>query len=98
MKYLLAGLSLVCALLIGSTWWTLQRLSESKAEAARLRLSVQALEESAARSSRAMAVQRRRLAQSESARVAAAQALERALAESPDWAAMPVPQGVQDAR
>lgn len=97
-KYLLAGLALLCALLTGLTAWTWQRLSDSRDEAARLRSSVQALEESAVRSSRAMAAYRLRQAASESTRVALAQALERALAASPDWAATPVPPEVQDAR
>lgn len=97
-KLLLAALAATLLLALGSNWLTWRKLSASKAEAAKLRSTVQALEESADRSSRAMAEQRRQLARAESARVAAAQALERALAASPDWAAAPVPQEVQDAR
>ena len=91
-------LAAILALALGSNWLMWQKLAASKDEAARLRSSVQALEDSADRSSRAIALWKRRAAAAEASKVRSAQALERALAASPDWAAMPVPQEVQDAR
>jgi len=91
------SLALILAAALASNWWTWQKLTASQAEATKLRSSVQALVDSAARSTRALAEQRKRLAASEVSRVAAAQALERALAASPDWAATPVPPEVQNA-
>lgn len=98
MKTVLAVLALVTVGSLGSTWWLWQKLTASEETAAQLRSSVQVLEQSQARSSLAIAKQRRQLEAAERNRAAAAQALERALAASPDWAAMPVPQEVQDAR
>lgn len=86
----LAGLSLLSAL---QTW----RLSESKAEAAKLRSTVLALESTLERNSRANAVHKKLLVQAKAEAQASAVALERALAASAEWAATPVPQEVQDA-
>lgn len=92
-------LTTLAALLLFSglqTW----RLSGSQAEAARLRYTVQALESTLARNSRASAVHRKALVTAQAEAKASAMALERAFAATPaaiEWAATPVPQEVQDA-
>jgi hypothetical protein len=87
----------LCLALLLSTCLLWQRNSSLKAEEARLRLSVQALEISAARNSRANAVHKKLLATAHEAEVKASVVMEQALVASPDWAATLVPQEVQDA-
>lgn len=92
-KVLLAALA---ALLLFSglqTW----KLSNVQAEAVKLRSTVQALESTLERNSRATAVHKKALVKAQAEAQASAQALERALAASPEWAAGSVPLEVQNA-
>jgi hypothetical protein len=92
-------LALVAALLLVSglqTW----RLSTARDEVAKLRSTVQALEGTLVRNSRATAAHKKALVRAQAESRASTAALERALAASPavaEWAATPVPKEVQDA-
>lgn len=95
-KVLLAALAALLALSLLQTW----RLSESQAEATKLRSTVQALEGTLDRNSRATAAHKRLLVKAQAEARASAVALEQALTATQatrDWAATPVPQEVQDA-
>jgi histidine ammonia-lyase len=94
---MLRALLVLSLALLLSTSLLWRNLSASKAEAAKLRSSVAALQASAARSSRANALRSKLLAEATAAQVESAKALERALAGSPEWAATQVPREVQDA-
>jgi hypothetical protein len=93
MKIVLTLLALAVACSVLQTW----RLSESQAAEAKLRSTVQVLEVTLDRNSRATAVHRKALVQAQAKALAASQALERALAASPEWSATPVPREIQDA-
>lgn len=92
-KLLLSALAALLLLLALQTW----RLSGSQAEAAKLRSTVQALESTLDRNSRATAAHKKALVKAQAEATASAAALERALAASPEWAAGSVPLEVQNA-
>ncbi len=86
--------------LLGFSGWQTWRLSASQAEATKLRSTVQALESTLERNSRATAVHKKLLVKAQAEARASAMALEQALTATQavrDWAATPVPQEVQDA-
>lgn len=94
--FLLAFLLALATLSWVQTW----RLSVLQGEATKLRSTVQALESTLDRNSRATAAHRKLLLQAKAEAQASAVALEQALRASPaveEWAATPVPPEVQNA-